>query len=91
MRHYNEPGHAHELTFSFYRGRSHGNDTVLCELFLEELDHSRQSDDFLLWAYVIMPSHVHMLIRLNTLKEILSEPGWFNPMKNGNGLRLMQE
>jgi putative transposase len=61
MRHYNEPGHAHELTLSFYRGRSHGNDTVLCELFLEELDHSRQSDDFLLRAYVIMPSHVHML------------------------------
>ena len=68
LKHYNEPGHAHELTFSFYRRKLYGNDSVLCEIFLDELDRSRQSDCFLLWAYVIMPSHVHMLI-LPQLKQ----------------------
>lgn len=62
MKHYNEPGHAHELTFSFYRRRPYGNDPFFCRIFLEELDSTRKSQDFLIWAYVIMPSHVHMLI-----------------------------
>ncbi len=68
IKHYNEPGHAHELTFSFYLRKLYGNDSVLCEIFLEELDRSRQCDDFLRWVYVIMPSHVHMFI-LPKLKQ----------------------
>lgn len=37
-------------------------DPILCNLFLEELDQSWKSQEYQLWAYVLMPNHVHMLI-----------------------------
>ena len=62
IRHSNDPGHAHFLTFSCYR----------CQPFLARdrtrnwlIDSIRQSlirHNFALWAYVIMPEHVHLLI-----------------------------
>src|SRR5438105_3542553 len=62
-RRYNEPGHAHELTFSCYgrlpllsRDRTRG-------WLMEAIDEARTSERFDLWAYVIMPEHVHILIR----------------------------
>jgi len=34
----------------------------MCSIFLEELARARQVHNFELWAYVLMPSHVHLLI-----------------------------
>lgn len=59
---YNDPGHAHELTFSCFQ----------CQPFLAG-DHSRswlanaigkarKKHSFHLWAYVFMPEHVHLLV-----------------------------
>ena len=62
LHHYNTPGHAHELTFSCYRRQSYFNDPKACQLFLEELDRSRNIYNFKLWAYVIMPHHIHLLL-----------------------------
>ena len=62
LHHYNTPGHAHELTFSCYRRQSYFNDPKACQLLLEELDRSRNIYNFKLWAYVIMPHHVHLLL-----------------------------
>jgi len=62
LHHYNTPGHCHFLTFSCYHRFSHFNDPVACRLFLEELEQSRKIYCFKLWAYVIMPNHVHLLI-----------------------------
>jgi len=62
LNHYNTPGHAHELTFSCYHRYDYLSDPVACELFLSELKISRAEHDFELWAYVLMPNHVHLLI-----------------------------
>jgi putative transposase len=61
-RHYNTPGHAHELIFSCYRRIPFFNDKLACEKFLFELNQGREDFSFLLWAYVIMPNHIHLLI-----------------------------
>jgi putative transposase len=62
LKHYNTPGHAHELTFSCYRRQNYLNDHVACELFLSELEKTRDEHQFRIWAYVLMPNHVHLLI-----------------------------
>ena len=61
-RRYNVPFHAHELTFSCL-GRqpfllNHRARTWLAEA----IDASRQRHQFDLWAYVVMPEHVHLLL-----------------------------
>jgi putative transposase len=59
---YDEPGHAHELTFSCYRGLTMlGKDRTRLWL-VQALDDARQRRAFDLWAYVIMPEHAHVLI-----------------------------
>ena len=59
---YNIEGHAHELTFSCYHHHKYFNDPLCCELFIKELASARDKFQFYLWAYVIMPTHVHLLI-----------------------------
>jgi len=59
--HYNTPGHAHELTFSCYHQRCY-LEPIACEYFLHELEKSRVIYRFKIWAYVVMPTHVHLLI-----------------------------
>jgi putative transposase len=59
---WNEPGHAHELTFScFQRLPLLGNDRTRT-LFIEALDRTRSRYRIELWAYVILPEHVHVLL-----------------------------
>ena len=49
---FNDPGHAHYLTFSCYRSRQMLTDNAIRLLFTQSLDTARQSKGFLLWAYV---------------------------------------
>jgi putative transposase len=60
--HYNTPGHAHELTFSVYHGFNLFLNEDACEMFLAELSIVREEFKFHLWAYVVMPDHVHVLL-----------------------------
>jgi putative transposase len=60
--HYNTPGHAHELTFWCLRHLRLFNDPLARELFLQELSRARTAYRFKLFAYVIMPTHVHLVI-----------------------------
>jgi putative transposase len=60
---YDIPGHAHFLTYSCFqqlallsRDRSRG-------WVVNAVQEARSKFDFDLWAYVIMPEHVHLLIR----------------------------
>jgi len=62
LHHYNTPGHAHELTFSCYRRQCFFNHSAACRILLDEIDRSRTIYAFELWAYVLMPHHVHFLI-----------------------------
>ena len=70
-KHYNTAGHAHELTFSCYRRRRYFENEKSCEIFIAELEKAKKKHDFLIWAYVIMPNHVHVLIwPLNPVYDI---------------------
>lgn len=62
LKHYDTPGHAHELTFSCYRRRNYFQDAAACESFLQNLEFVRIRFSLELWAYVLMPNHVHLLI-----------------------------
>jgi len=61
-RRYDDPGHARELTFSCFRGYRFLERDRVRTWFLEALDHARRTLTFDLWAYVLMPEHVHLLI-----------------------------
>jgi putative transposase len=55
-------GHAHELTFSTYRRRPFLNEPYSRKLLLQSISKARAKWKFQLWAYVIMPEHVHLLV-----------------------------
>lgn len=61
-RNYNEPGHAHELTFSCYRGFQFLKAERTCDWLAEAIDGARVQLEFDLWAYVFMPEHVHLVV-----------------------------
>jgi putative transposase len=61
-RRFNEPGHAHSLTFCCFGRRPFLSKDRSRLWFVEALDRARQKHAFDLWAYVIMPEHVHLLI-----------------------------
>ena len=59
---FNEPGHAHELTFCCFHGLPFLKAERTCQWLADEIESARKEFDFLLWAYVFMPEHVHLLI-----------------------------
>jgi putative transposase len=59
---YNDPGHAHELTFSCYRRQSFLTGDRARQWFVDAIEMARKRHSFHLWAYVIMPEHAHLLI-----------------------------
>src|ERR1700680_2962064 len=80
-RNYNEPGHAHELTFSCYRRYKFLRAERTCEWLAESLSAARAELDFDLWAFVFMPEHVHLIVHprrpiydIATIKESIKEP-----------------
>jgi putative transposase len=59
---YNEPGQPRELTFSCYRQYAFLSRDRTREWLCEALNETRTKIGFQLWAYVIMPEHVHILV-----------------------------
>lgn len=62
MKHYNIPGHAHELTFSCNNREGYLLDSKACEFFITEFVKFRDEFIFKILAYVLMPNHVHLLL-----------------------------
>ncbi|MBI9018961.1 MAG: transposase [Phycisphaerae bacterium] len=62
LKHYDLPCHAHELTFSCYRGRNFFGKERVCQWLAESIDKARAKLNFALWAYVFMLNHAHILI-----------------------------
>jgi putative transposase len=62
LNRYNNPYHARELTFSCYKKYPYFSDPIACKIFLDFLDNAGKKYKFELWAYVIMPDHIHLLI-----------------------------
>lgn len=61
-RRYNDPGHAHELTFSCYRQLPLLSRDRTRGWLVEAIQAARIKERFDLWAYVIMPEHAHVLL-----------------------------
>jgi putative transposase len=60
--HYDTPGHAHALTFSCYDHRPYFCGPSVYRAFLSEIRTAQEEFRFHVWAYVVMPDHVHLLI-----------------------------
>jgi putative transposase len=80
-RNYNEPGHAHELTFSCYHGYEFLHAERTCEWLRDSLNAARTELDFDLWAFVFMPEHVHLIVHphkpvydIADIREAIKEP-----------------
>ncbi|MFQ5805189.1 MAG: transposase [Phycisphaerae bacterium] len=58
----NVPGDAHYLTFSCLKRRPFLTSERACGWFIESLKDAREKHEFDVWAYVLMPEHVHLLI-----------------------------
>ena len=81
---YNVVGHAHYLTFSCFKRRAFLNRDRTREWMIDAIALARERHLLDLWAWVIMPEHVHLLIHprdadydisaiLSTLKQPVSK------------------
>lgn len=61
-RRYNDPGHAHELTFSCYKRRPFLTKDRIRNYLAEAIVRAKEKHRFDVWGYVFMPEHVHLLI-----------------------------
>ncbi len=59
---WNEPGHAHFLTYSCHRGLPLLSRDRVRHWVVDALERMRQELNVALWAYVIIPEHVHALL-----------------------------
>ena len=62
VQHFNDPGHAHFLTFSCYRQFPLLSRERTRRWFIQAMEGAREKHNFALLAYVIMPEHVHLII-----------------------------
>jgi putative transposase len=59
---YNEPGHAHELTFSCFQRQPFLLGDHARQWFVDAIELARKRHSFHVWAFVIMPEHAHLLV-----------------------------
>jgi putative transposase len=59
---FNTPHHTHFLTFSCFRRQAFLNRDRPREWLLDALRRALLLHDFAIWAWVIMPEHVHLLL-----------------------------
>ncbi len=62
VRHFDEPGHAHFLTFSCYRRLPLLSKDRSRRWLIDAIQAARLKHQFDLWGWVIMPEHVHLLL-----------------------------
>jgi putative transposase len=59
---HDEPGHAHELTFTCYQRYPFLRSERACLWLRDAIEAARAKHGFGLWAFVFMPEHVHLLL-----------------------------
>lgn len=59
---FNVAGHAHSLTFSCFRRQPFLSRDRSCQWLVYAIDRARSIHQFHVWAYAIMPEHVHLLL-----------------------------
>ena len=77
----NEPGHAHELTFTCYRRFRFLSAERPCRWLGDAIHEARRSLDFAFWAFVFMPEHAHLIVcprrpayEMATILKAIKEP-----------------
>ncbi len=70
---FDEAGHARELTFTCFRRYRFLERDRARSWFLEALQAARMEHAIELWAYVIMPEHVHLLVYPRNAEASVSE------------------
>jgi len=78
-RAYNDPGHAHELTFSCFRKFRFLSKERTCEWLADAIEAAREELQFNLWAFVVMPDHVHLIVHPREYPYDTSE--WIKAVK----------
>jgi putative transposase len=63
VRHYDEPLHVHELTFSCYKRRPLLNEDWIRVEVCQAIDRAVQGQGWRLFAFVLMPEHVHLIVQ----------------------------
>ena len=61
VKHYEDPGHVRELTFSCYRRMPLLTNDTWREMLSRSIDRAGQGHQWPLTAFVFMPEHVHLL------------------------------
>ena len=61
-RAYNDPGHAHELTFCCVDRHPFLRAARACNWLADAINAARSKHEFALWAYAFMPDHVHLIV-----------------------------
>ena len=61
-RRYNVPGHAHALTFCCFRRQPFFTSDRVRAWMIDSIGRARVQHELHVWAYVLMPEHVHLLI-----------------------------
>ena len=62
VRHYDEPGHVHELTFSCYKRLPLLTNDTWRALLAESINRATARHKYNLTAFVFMPEHVHLIV-----------------------------
>ena len=77
----NEPGHAHELTFSCYRRYRFLSAERTCGWLAAAIERAKPKHDFALWAFAFMPEHVHLIIQprrpvysISAILQVIKQP-----------------
>jgi len=72
VHHYNDPGHAHMLTFSCFQRRPFLSKDGSRQWMIEAIELARTKHHLDFWAYVLMPEHVHLLLWPTTAEYSIS-------------------
>jgi len=62
VRHFNDLGHGHELTFSCFHRFPLLTQEHSCRLLSQSIDRAPVQQGFWLLAFVYMPEHIHLLV-----------------------------
>jgi len=80
-RNYNDPAHAHELTFSCYHGFPFFQAERTCQWLADAIKAARVKYEFDVWAFVFMPDHIHLILHprvaesdIATIRRAIKEP-----------------
>src|SRR5690349_12644938 len=80
-RNFNEPGHAHELTFSCYHKYPFLSRERTYQWLKDAIENARRKLDFDLWAWVFMSDHAHLIVHprqpkydIALIRRLIKEP-----------------